>query len=228
MANWISNHVEVVGDRSEVDAFMSKVRGRPAVYAGDRADDDGDQLGVLPLCFNATVPVPGEILAAGYIQSGRDWQLENWGTTWEIDDCDFKDRGEGLYFFFSTGYWPPLPWVEKTSAQFSNLEFRLVYRDWSAGIEGAVLFKNGSEVFHHARENFHMDTLNRDGHSYDRVPVGQDKGDWQPKPEVSCPECSADFLEFHEWGCLKEPCPICKGQLVTCGCQYERHHCGAA
>ena len=33
-----------------------------------------------------------------------------------------------------------------------------------------------------------------------------------------CPDCGAPSGEFHEFFCLKERCPFCGGQRVTCSC----------
>ena len=33
-----------------------------------------------------------------------------------------------------------------------------------------------------------------------------------------CPDCLANVGELHELFCLKERCPFCGGQLMTCGC----------
>jgi len=33
-----------------------------------------------------------------------------------------------------------------------------------------------------------------------------------------CPDCLAHVGELHELFCLKERCPYCGGQLMTCGC----------
>jgi len=36
-----------------------------------------------------------------------------------------------------------------------------------------------------------------------------------------CPECSRVEGELHESFCLKERCPFCGGQLVSCPCIFE-------
>jgi hypothetical protein len=33
-----------------------------------------------------------------------------------------------------------------------------------------------------------------------------------------CPDCLTGVGQLHELFCLKERCPFCRGQLVTCGC----------
>jgi hypothetical protein len=39
-----------------------------------------------------------------------------------------------------------------------------------------------------------------------------------PSIRQNCPECGAAAGNMHDIFCLKERCPFCGGQLVTCGC----------
>lgn len=47
-----------------------------------------------------------------------------------------------------------------------------------------------------------------------------DPGDWWfGYPEgTRCPDCNAAVGYYHHPGCDNERCPICGGQLITCGC----------
>lgn len=40
----------------------------------------------------------------------------------------------------------------------------------------------------------------------------------------TCGDCGAQPQEFHDSGCGKERCPMCGGQIISCGCIYE--YCG--
>jgi len=37
-----------------------------------------------------------------------------------------------------------------------------------------------------------------------------------------CHDCGAKEGEIHELGCDMEVCPFCSGQLISCGCRYEK------
>lgn len=54
------------------------------------------------------------------------------------------------------------------------------------------------------------------------VKVG-DPGDWgeHEKDTYYCPDCTAGKGEYHKRNCDVERCPVCGGQLMTCGCFDE-------
>lgn len=48
-------------------------------------------------------------------------------------------------------------------------------------------------------------------------PIKRDLQHWQ-NPGERCQDCGALYGEPHHVGCDIERCPICKGQLLGCGC----------
>lgn len=61
-----------------------------------------------------------------------------------------------------------------------------------------------------------------DGKEYVRVKVG-DANDFYEggNSNTRCTDCGAKFGHYHHCGCDCECCPICGGQLLTCGCDYR-------
>lgn len=47
------------------------------------------------------------------------------------------------------------------------------------------------------------------------IPYDDDDG------EERCHDCGAKKGNYHHNGCDMERCPKCKGQLISCGCEYK-------
>ena len=60
------------------------------------------------------------------------------------------------------------------------------------------------------------------GKQYARIKVG-DAGDMYEgdNADTRCTDCGAKYNHYHHKGCDCERCPICNGQLLTCGCQLK-------
>ena len=61
-----------------------------------------------------------------------------------------------------------------------------------------------------------------DGKRYEHIRVGgagdMFEGD---DADIRCGDCGAKFGCYHHTGCDCEQCPICGGQLLSCGCDYR-------
>ena len=60
------------------------------------------------------------------------------------------------------------------------------------------------------------------GKEYERFKVGG-KGDFFEDDETgeTCGDCGARYGYYHHHGCDCEHCPVCGGQLLTCGCEIR-------
>ena len=150
MPNWCVNRLVVQGDRKTVDQFIFLARGKRAEYSDDKIDpnylDEADP--VPSLVFNALVPVPQDILDKGYSAEGYEWQIENWGTKWDVNGVFIKRSGNKVIYDFETAWTPPLEWLHAVSQSFPQLRFSLKYMEPGKGLNGTLVMEGGSEVAH--------------------------------------------------------------------------------
>ena len=59
------------------------------------------------------------------------------------------------------------------------------------------------------------------GRSYPRIRYGKEgwKSSYYERP---CHDCGARKGLFHGPGCDMERCPACRGQMISCSCDWER------
>lgn len=58
------------------------------------------------------------------------------------------------------------------------------------------------------------------GVSHKPIKVG-DPHDFNEGTKHPCGDCGAQYGHFHHPGCDQERCPVCHGQLISCGCLDE-------
>lgn len=56
------------------------------------------------------------------------------------------------------------------------------------------------------------------GRYYKRIKFGEESFDWGGE---RCHDCGAKLGHYHHPGCDVEECPVCGGQLISCGCIDE-------
>ena len=87
MPNWCYNKLTITGPEADVRSFKEKAAG-PCPWLKP------DETEVEVLNFHSLVPVPDEVLQAGYEAAGYDWERENWGCKWGADEPQILDEGE--------------------------------------------------------------------------------------------------------------------------------------
>lgn len=145
MPNWCENTLTVTGSQDQVDTFVRRAEGAHAHYVDEtgRADHNGR---LWPLSFHALVPVPDDVLQAGYVDAGYTWQREHYGTKWEPEEIQLE-RGDGVAVYtFLTAWSPPIPWLETVAGKFPDLKLRLTYDEPGMGIFGEVAYADGKPV----------------------------------------------------------------------------------
>ena len=93
MPNWCSNHLTVKGENDEVQRFKQKAVGH--------SPWEQPPIGEKPnaLNFHSLVPIPANVLQAGYEAQGYDWENNQWGCKWGACHGDLiDDNGCELFY----------------------------------------------------------------------------------------------------------------------------------
>lgn len=152
MPNWCSNKLYIYGENLE--NFKKTVRGFPAEYAKSEVElrisgsKKPEEVQLAEFSFHAVVPIPDDILAAGYSQSGYNWQIGHWGTKWDVGEFNLVEPSSmELIYHFDTAWSPPVEWVKKASAQMPQYIFSLAFHEESDAFAGKLKFQNGELIF---------------------------------------------------------------------------------
>lgn len=130
MPNWCSNNLRVYGPETDVARFKEQATGySPWEHVMNQKQS--------VLNFHSLVPVPPEILEAGYNDAGYNWEREQWGCKWGACEPELVDEWEGhLHYSFETAWTPPLVFLEKVARPWPMLKFLLDYEELSMGFKG--------------------------------------------------------------------------------------------
>lgn len=138
MPNHCTNLVTLVGAPAEVARAVERLRGKDPTYKLSEHEQRLVTLGLMndssgskeyAFCFHKIIPVPDEILRAGFDRAGYDWQSKNWGTKWGAYDLDedlagyydpAKNPGH-IHYKFDTAWGPPIPVLGRLAEMFPEL-----------------------------------------------------------------------------------------------------------
>ena len=119
MPNWCDNRATISGP-TEVIAELKKII----------ESDDGELL-------NWMVPQP----KFENDQDWYSWNVENWGTKWDINECYLDDEeGDSISFSFSTAWAPPINAFETWARSQDGVTFQLDYFEPGVGFVGTAIY----------------------------------------------------------------------------------------
>ena len=99
-----------------------------------------------------TVPIAQAMTFQG--NNWYDWNVRNWGTKWDVavrhdeeyPDTELMEESETtLAYRFNTAWSPPMPAIQRLSAQYPNLAFNLSYEE-ETGWGGEYDYQDGQEM----------------------------------------------------------------------------------
>ena len=135
MPNWCYNKLTITGPEADVQAIKSKAVGCCPWFKTDQTETE-------VLNFHSLVPVPEEVLKAGYESAGCNWEKENWGCKWGADDAKILDAWETCIIYeFYTAWSPPIEFLEKVAVAYPKLQVILEYEESGVGFKGIAKFQ---------------------------------------------------------------------------------------
>jgi hypothetical protein len=135
MPNWCANKLTIIGPEADVRSFKEKATGR---WPWSKPDETEVEM----LNFHSLIPVPDEILKAGYDPAGYDWEVANWGCKWGADATTIVDEGGTCMIYeFYTAWSPPIKFLKKVAVQWPALQFVLSYEEPGVGYKGLAKFQ---------------------------------------------------------------------------------------
>ena len=141
MPNLCSNNLTITGPKADVEAFKAKAVGHSP---WEEQEGEPDVLN-----FHSLVPVPDEVLKAGYEPVGYNWEMANWGCKWGAEGSTILDEWEGhVEYEFYTAWSPPQRFLQIMAVQWPSLVFVLVYEEPGIGFKGLAKFKGESHEDH--------------------------------------------------------------------------------
>jgi hypothetical protein len=142
MPNWCYNKLTITGPEAEVQSFKEKAAGRCPWSKPDETEPE-------VLNFHSLVPVPDEVLQAGYDAGGNDWERANWGCKWGADNSRIVDAWETCVIYeFYTAWSPPIELLTTAAKQWGNLVLFLEYEESGMGYKGLAKFKGDTKEDH--------------------------------------------------------------------------------
>ncbi|MBI5818298.1 MAG: hypothetical protein HZA88_04860 [Verrucomicrobia bacterium] len=90
-----------------------------------------------PLNLHCIVPVPKEVLEAGYDKAGYDWEKLNWGCKWGACNCQVVDEDAGrIVYNFDSAWCPPVEFIETAAKLWPTLTLLLEYEELGMAFKG--------------------------------------------------------------------------------------------
>ena len=140
MPNWCNNQLDVYGPKADTKRFKQQA-------VGDSPWHQAAPPNVLN--FHQLVPIPAEVLAAGYDDAGYNWEKANWGCKWGACHGQLVDEWAGhLIYTFDTAWALPIEFLQKLGPQWPTLTFLLAYEEGGMGFKGLCKVKGDAVEDH--------------------------------------------------------------------------------
>lgn len=157
MPNWCSNTLKVEGEIEELANLIKFLNQPYTITYGEKTFTYSKPV----FSFRNVIQPPEENLEEYYKNGWYGWNIEHWGTKWDIANADGtsgsdvfceKDSLPMNYvtYVFDTAWAPPRPVIEALSAKYPTLTFTHSYIEPGMCFWGIDIYSNGvkeSEIY---------------------------------------------------------------------------------
>ena len=145
MPNWCRNRLQIFGPTEDLQRFKQQAPGHnPWLTEEERRKQEPE-----PLNFHNFVPVPPEVLAAGYNDTGYHWELKHWGCRWGACHGMLLDEyDDQLIYEFDTAWEEPMEFLENVGLLWPSLTFVLDYEELGDAFKGLAKVHGEERVNH--------------------------------------------------------------------------------
>jgi hypothetical protein len=75
------------------------------------------------------------------------WQIEHWGTKWEVEDFEFEEGPDGTFTVrFLSAWTPPVAFVAKLASMYPQGRLEIAYAEGGMAYFGAIRYVDGEVV----------------------------------------------------------------------------------
>ena len=141
MPNWCENKLLIFGDgKDALDDFnrIEKLLDETLKYNSESGYVENllDAIICMPDVLKDTTEDKPYKLPSGDTVWWYQWNVDNWGTKWDVVDCRMYLEDNQMKFTFLTAWAPPITWLEKVGAIFPNVWLKLEYDEPGACFKG--------------------------------------------------------------------------------------------
>lgn len=109
-------------------------------------------------------------------------------------------------------------------------EYRLLEAPTTEERDASEMFQPMGSVCKYCHGNMRLEDgcvripVKHNGVEYEPIKVGDPEDTLcNAEPNERCPDCNALYGHYHHPNCDMERCPVCGGQLISCGCIDEEY-----
>ena len=171
MPNWCSNKIRVAGPTDAINDFVEWLDGGKGLL--NKIISTPEELTKSQSPFNGSKQQSDDLVAEYGFDNWYDWNINKWGTKWDVD-ADVQQAGNEVSLIFDSAWSPPQRAIALLAQKFNNLSFHHAYIEEGNCFVGFDDYENGKLV---------DEMSNDDPDSEEWAEIAHDEFGWEPWPE---------------------------------------------